>query len=135
MKSTIEISIGNETRIFKEMGSALGVKALQQVLLLSVIKVALPVIRRNTPIWSGDTQDDIRAKIVDRNDLFEAKVIVGINARKGHAGWRTHMIRTKGSKTRNMFVERSMIECKERLEADISNSVDIVLEKFKRKLA
>jgi len=135
MKSIIEISVGDETKIFREMGSTLGVRALQNVLLLSVIKIAVPIIKRNTPIWSGDTQDDVRAKIVDRGDLFSAKVIVGIDARKGHAGWRTHMIRNKGSETRNMFVERSMTECKTRIEDDISKSVDTILEKFNRKLA
>ncbi len=135
MQSSLTIDAKLETLVFAQMGSALGVKALQSALLESVNRIIVPVMRRNAPIYSGDTQADVRAKIVDRADLFKATVIVGVDARKGHAGWRTKFIRFKGSKRRNDFVERSVEQTKTQLEADISKSVDTILEKFNRRLA
>lgn len=135
MTTKFTIMANLEREVFKEMKATMGVRALQNTLLLTTAKVLIPIIRRNTPIYSGDTQADIRAKVVDRNDLHIAKVIVGIDARKGHAGWYTHFIRTKGSRKRNDFIERSVEQSKSLFEFELESQINRMLEKHRQKIA
>lgn len=132
-----------EIAILKEFGLATGKKAMDNILLNSARKTLVPAIKRNTPVASGRTIKDVRAKIVDSRNQFESRVIVGV--KKGSkkdtrfAGWYTHLIKRKGEKRkggqRNTFVESSVESNKSVFESDLLRSVDIIIERYRKKLA
>lgn len=145
-----------EIAILKEFGLATGKKAMDNILLNSARKILVPAIKRNAPVASGRTIKDVRAKIVDSKNQFESRVIVGVRKSKDKsaAGWYTHMILLKKERRginrkkrttltrhvrlsgqRNTFVEQATESSREIIRADLLRSVDVIIERYRKKLA
>lgn len=137
-------------KLFKEVGVAVGKQMMNKALLSAVKSVMIPEMKKNAPVHSGATKRDIRAKVVDGKNPYEARVIAGVDARKGRAGWYTHLIVFKGQKVkisrsksgkvirdrgrRNDFIERSAEATKGLVISIVDTELMKVLNRYKSKL-
>lgn len=81
----------------------------------------------------GATEQDIRAKVVQ--DGKNVKLLVGVSKSSGKVGWRTHFLEKGTAKmTAKPFVYKSVENVLSLINADIKNSLDIVINRYRNRL-
>ena len=81
----------------------------------------------------GATQQDIRAKVVRDGD--DVKLLIGVAKGGSKVGWRTHFLEYGTKKmAAKPFVFASVQKVLPQIEADIQNSLDIVINRYRNRL-
>lgn len=81
----------------------------------------------------GATEQDVRAKVV--TDGNSVKLLIGVAKGAGKVGWRTHFLEFGTKKmAAKPFVYNSVDDVLPQIEADIQNSLDIVINRYRNRL-
>jgi HK97 gp10 family phage protein len=81
----------------------------------------------------GATEQDVRAKVVQ--DGSTVKLLVGVAKGSQKVGWRTHFLELGTAKmTAKPFVFKSVEGVLPQIEADLQNSLDIVIARYRNRL-
>lgn len=81
----------------------------------------------------GATKQDVRAKVV--RDRDSVKLLIGVSKGSQKVGWRTHFLEYGTKKmVAKPFVFASVQKVLPQIEADIQNSLDIVIARYRKRL-
>ena len=81
----------------------------------------------------GATEQDVRAKVVQ--DGTSVKLLVGVSKGSMKVGWRTHFLEFGTKKmAAKPFVLKSVDAVLPQIEADIQNSLDVVIARYQSRL-
>lgn len=81
----------------------------------------------------GATKQDVRAKVVRDGDSI--KLLIGVSKGSSKVGWRTHFLEFGTKKmAAKPFVFKSVEKVLPKIEADIQNSLDIVIARYRQRL-
>lgn len=81
----------------------------------------------------GATEGDIRAKVVV--DGTQTKLLIGVSKSQGKVGWRTHFLEYGTAKmAAQPFVNAGVEHVVPLIEADIENSLDVVIARYRNRL-
>lgn len=81
----------------------------------------------------GATKQDVRAKVVRDGDSI--KLLIGVSKGSQKVGWRTHFLEFGTKKmAAKPFVFASVQKILPKIEADVQNSLDIVIARYRNRL-